>query len=54
MLDRPMCLTFAINILVAMGTVTWRIPQLVLENMYTGGRKQFDGVAKKGRDEEPP
>ena len=27
-LDRPMCLTFAINILVAMGTVTWRIPQL--------------------------
>ena len=23
-----MCLTFAINILVAMGTVTWRIPQL--------------------------
>ena len=29
MLDRPMCLTFAINILVAMGTVTWRIPQIV-------------------------
>ena len=28
MLDSPMCLTFAINILVAMGTVTWRIPQL--------------------------
>ena len=28
MLDTPMCLTFAINILVAMGTVTWRIPQL--------------------------
>ena len=31
MLDRPMCLTFAINILVAMGTVTWRIPQLYQE-----------------------
>ena len=27
MLDTPMCLTFAINILVAMGTVTWQIPQ---------------------------
>ena len=29
MLDTPMCLTFAINILVAMGTVTLRIPQLL-------------------------
>ena len=32
MLDTPMCLTFAINILVARGTVTWRIPQLYKES----------------------